>query len=127
MKRHRRTLSDRVGSFRHAIFGLVDILRTEHTAWVHVTTTGIVLLVSWWVQLSLTELCIILLCIITVWSTEAINTVFEILVNIVSPNFSTTAKRAKDIAAAAVLIASVGSAMIGLLIFIPAIQQKISG
>ena len=127
MKRHRRTLSDRVGSFRHAIFGLVDILRTEHTAWVHVTTTGIVLLVSWWVQLSLTELCIILLCIITVWSTEAINTVFEILVNIVSPNFSTTAKRAKDIAAAAVLIASVGSATIGLLIFIPAIQQKISG
>ena len=127
MKRHRRTLSDRAGSFRHAIFGLVDILRTEHTAWIHVTTTGIVLLVSWWVQLSLTELCIVLLCIMAVWSTEAINTVFEILVNIVSPNFSTTAKRAKDIAAAAVLIASVGSAMIGLLIFIPAIQQKISG
>lgn len=62
---------------------------------------------------------IILLCIGMVMSLEIINTSIEHLVNIVNPDFNEKAGKVKDLAAAAVLVASMIAAITGLLVFLP--------
>jgi len=57
--------------------------------------------------------------IIAVWTAEALNTAFESLCDVASPEFHPMVERAKNIAAGAVLISAVGAAVIGLLIFGP--------
>lgn len=59
----------------------------------------------------------ILLCIGIVLSLETINTAIEHLVDLVEPNFNPKAAAIKDLAAGAVLIFSIISAIIGTMIF----------
>jgi diacylglycerol kinase (ATP) len=63
------------------------------------------------------EWCIILMCIGAVLTLEMLNTTIELLVDLVSPDFNEKAGRIKDLAAGAVLITSIFSALIGLIIF----------
>ena len=53
------------------------------------------------------------------WVAEALNTAFELLCDVASPEFHPLVKQSKDVAAAAVLLCAVGSAVIGLLILGP--------
>lgn len=57
---------------------------------------------------------------------ELINTSLESITDLVSPEIHPKAKIAKDVAAAAVLVASVISILIGAFIFLPKIQQMLS-
>ena len=52
---------------------------------------------------------------------EAMNTALESVVDLVSPQFNPLARRAKDCAAGAVLIASLSSLVVGGILFIPKI------
>jgi diacylglycerol kinase len=54
-----------------------------------------------------------------VFSAEMINTAIEHLVDLVSPHSHPLAGKAKDVAAGAVLVAAVFSAIVGLIIFVP--------
>ncbi len=56
---------------------------------------------------------------VSVWTAEALNTAFEFLTDVASPNFHPLAAKAKDVAAGAVLITAIGSVLIGLMIFSP--------
>ena len=62
-----------------------------------------------------------MLTIVLVLVLEALNTTLENAVTLASPNIDPRAKAAKDVAAAAVLIAAVVSVAIGILIFGPRI------
>jgi len=66
------------------------------------------------------------LAIITVWTAEALKTAFEFLTDVASPDFHPLAVKAKDVAAGSVLIAAIGSVVIGLLIFGPYALAKIN-
>jgi len=59
------------------------------------------------------------LAIVSVWTAEAFNTAFEFLADVSSPGFHPLVKKAKDVAAGAVLIAAIGAAVIGLLVIGP--------
>jgi diacylglycerol kinase len=121
----KKFLEDRIDSFGHAIAGLKDILATEHNALVHAFFTLVVLALSWVFKIPAIKFLVIIIFICLVWITEALNTVLEIVIDIVSPQYCNSAKRAKDIAAAAVLFASMGALAAGLLIFGQAILEKI--
>ena len=71
------------------------------------------------VGLSTAEWCWIVLAIRSVWTAEALNTAFEFLADVASPEFHPLVKHAKDVAAGAVLIAAVGAGIIALLVFVP--------
>jgi diacylglycerol kinase len=60
-----------------------------------------------------------LLAIALVWTTEAINTAIEKIVDFISPDFHPKAGEIKDLAAGAVLIASLFALITGLIIFVP--------
>ncbi len=115
----RFSFAARIRSVRYALRGVGVLLRTQHNAWVHAVATAAALIAGFALQISPGEWLAIILAIIVVWAAEALNTAFEFLCDIASPEFHPTVERAKNVAAGAVLISAVGAAVIGLLIFGP--------
>ena len=70
-------------------------------------------------RISTVEWCVVLLCIAGTLSLELVNSVVELIVDRISPEYSVFAKQAKDMAAGAVLIGAAASAIIGIIIFLP--------
>ncbi len=115
----RFSFAARIRSVRYALRGVGVMLRTQHNAWVHALATAAALIAGYTLQISPGEWLAIILAIIVVCAAEALNTAFESLCDIASPEFHPTIERAKNVAAGAVLISAVGAAVIGLLIFGP--------
>lgn len=114
----RRAVS-RVASFRHAFAGWWYVLRTQHNAWIHAIASLAILGVATWLGLGPTEWAILILTIAVVWVAEFVNTAVEASVDLLSPDIHPLAKIAKDIAAAAVLIAALAALVVGLLLMGP--------
>ncbi len=115
----RFSFAARMRSVRYAFRGVDVLLRTQHNAWVHAVATAAALIAGFTLHISPGEWLAIILAIIAVWVAEALNTAFESLCDVASPEFHPTVERAKNVAAGAVLISAVGAAVIGLLIFGP--------
>jgi len=111
--------SDRIRSIRDAARGIATMAASQHNAWIHAAATAVVLLLGLYFGFSKAEWCWIVLAIVSVWTAEAFNTAFEFLADVSSPGFHPLVKKAKDVAAGAVLIAAIGAAVIGLLVIGP--------
>ena len=108
-----------IKSMSFAIQGIVSMFITENNARIHLLATTLVVSAGFYFHLSSNEWLWVLLAIALVWIMEAVNTVIETLVDLVSPDFNPLAGKAKDIAAGAVLIASIFAIIVGIIIFIP--------
>lgn len=87
---------------------------------IHLTIAFIVLTLAFLIHLDKTEFLIVLLCIAFVLTLETINTAFEYMVDLFhGPTENAIVKILKDVTSAAVLIASIFSAIIGIWIFLP--------
>lgn len=109
----------RIQSFKVAFRGLYDLWHTQFHSKIHLLVSILVVLSGMYFHISKTEWLISLICIGWVWSMEAMNTAIEKVVDLVSPEYHEFARMAKDVAAGAVLISAIISAIIGLLIFVP--------
>lgn len=109
----------RIRSFRYAIAGILRMMRCQHNAWIHAAATIAVVLLGVFFGLSRFEWCWIVLAIVIVWTAEALNTAFEFLADAASPNFHPVVRDAKDVAAGAVLVSAIASAIIGAIVFWP--------
>jgi diacylglycerol kinase (ATP) len=123
--RKRFTLAGRMQSVKFAVRGIGVMLATQHNARIHAVATMGVLLAGCALGLAASDWCDIVLAITAVWTAEAFNTAFEFLTDVASPEFHPLAEKAKDVAAAAVLIASVGAVAIGALVFVPHVSQRL--
>ena len=113
------TFTGRIRSLRCAVKGIGVMISSQHNAWIHAAATVIVIVVGFYLQLTKPEWCWIILAIISVWTAEALNTAFEFLTDVASPEFHPLAEKAKDVAAGAVLISAIGSVLIGIVILGP--------
>jgi diacylglycerol kinase (ATP) len=104
-------------SFNNAIEGVVHVLRTQRNMRIHFAIAVAVLAVAAAVGVSKLELVALLLAIAFVLVAEMINTAVESAIDVSTTAFDPMAKLAKDIAAGAVLIASVNAVAIGYLVF----------
>jgi diacylglycerol kinase (ATP) len=120
------TFSGRVRSFKHAIAGVITMLGSQHNAWLHALATLVVCAIGLGFGFTRAEWCWIVLAIVAVWTAEALNTAFEFLADVASPDFHPVVKKAKDVAAGAVLISAIGSAVIGALVFAPYLTALVS-
>jgi diacylglycerol kinase len=109
----------RIRSFTFALAGIWTMLRSQHNAWVHACATAGVVALGLFLGISPLEWCCLVLAIIAVWTAEALNTAFEFLADAASPEFHPLVKHSKDVAAGAVLIAAIGSVIVGLLVLGP--------
>jgi diacylglycerol kinase (ATP) len=113
------SLGARIASFGHAFRGLARLLATQHNAWIHAAATLVVCALAALLRVSAGEWLAIVLAISAVWSAEAMNTAFEALCDLVSPERRLLVQTAKDLAAAAVLVSATGAAMVGVIVFGP--------
>lgn len=113
------TIGDRLASFKFAFAGLWSILKTQHNAWLHLTATALVCIAGVVLRISAADWRWLVIAIALVWFAEAMNTAFEYLCDVVSPEFHSSVKKAKDIAAGAVLICAAGAAVLGAMVFLP--------
>jgi len=108
-----------VKSFRHALDGIRHAAKTERNFRIELVSTFIALALSFLLPLSGTELAIVFLMIGVILSLELLNTAFEHLMDMLSPQFHAKVKIIKDLAAGAVLLGSVSAAIVGVLVFLP--------
>ena len=95
------SIVDRIKSFGFALAGIAAMLRTQHNAWIHLAATVVVIVAGVWFALSREEWVWLILAVVAVWTAEALNTAFELLCDVASPEFHPLVKQAKDVAAAA--------------------------
>ena len=110
---------DRIRSFRFAFAGIWTMLRSQHNAWIHAFATILVVAAGFVFKITPGEWCWLVVAIICVWMAEAFNTAFEFLADVASPEFHPLVKKAKDVAAGAVLISAIGAVIIGIIIIGP--------
>lgn len=113
------SFTGRIRSIQHALDGIVVMLTGQHNAWVHTVVTVIVLICGYLFEVNTAEWSLLVLAIISVWVAEALNTAFELLCDVASPEFHPLVKKSKDVAAGAVLLSAIGAVTIGMIIFLP--------
>ncbi len=126
---HRNTsisLAGRARSFRSALAGMRVLVGSQRNAWIHAAATVAVVSLGVLFSLSAGQWALVTVAVASVWTAEAVNTAFELLADAVAPEFNPLIGKAKDVAAAAVLIAAFGAATIGLLVFVPEIADRMA-
>lgn len=125
MKNSGFTLRKRLRSFRFAAAGIRGLLR-EDNARIHAVAAVTVTAAGLWLELTATEWAAVVLCIGMVLAAEAVNTAIESICDLVSPGYCEYVRRAKDLAAGAVLLLAAASVCVGLLIFLPKLIDRFS-
>jgi diacylglycerol kinase (ATP) len=115
--------SGRIRSFQHAGRGVAVLLASQHNAWIHAAATVGVVVVGLMLRIPAASWCILTLAMASVWVAEAMNTAFEFLCDVASPEFHPVVKKSKDVAAGAVLLSAVGAAAVAALVFGPHIWR----
>ncbi|MBD1421740.1 diacylglycerol kinase [Sphingobacterium chuzhouense] len=113
------TFARRIGSFKYAIEGLLHLIRQEPNARIHIIAAIVAIMCGWYFDIDKSEWLAVILCIGIVFTTEIINTAVEHICDYISPAYHHKIKIIKDLAAAAVLISALMSAVIAGCIFVP--------
>ncbi len=114
-------------SFLFAFQGVGSLLRREHNAWLHLFAAAAAAAMGWWLAISREDWCLVILAVALVLAAEAFNTAVESLADAVAPERHPLVGRAKDLAAAGVLLTSMGAAGVGLLVFGPPLLAWLTG
>ena len=106
-------------SFRYAFEGIFTGIKEEQNMKIHIAIMILVIIFGILLKISKIEwiICIALFGIVI--SMELINTAIENTVDLITKEINEQAKIAKDVAAGAVLVSAIASAIIGLIIFVP--------
>ena len=120
----RFSVAARLKSFRFAFAGIATMLRTQHNAWLHLIATVVVVAAGFALKVSDEDWRWLVTAIVLVWTAETVNTAFEHLCDVVSPEFHASVQKSKDIAAGAVLICVIGAVIIGLQVFVPYLLRR---
>jgi diacylglycerol kinase len=105
--------------FRYAFRGLGMGILEQNSFLVHVPIAAAVLLAAALLRVTQAEWCILVICIVVVCSAEMFNSALEHMAKAVSREYREELRDSLDAAAAAVLVASLGSIVIGIIIFAP--------
>lgn len=124
----RRDLSPgaRWRAFADAGRGLARLFASGLHPWIHLVATLAVAGLALWLGLPTGDWCWLVLAVGLVWVAEASNSALEELADALHPGAHPGVGRAKDVAAAAVLLAAVAAAAIGLLVLGPPLWERLT-
>lgn len=105
--------------FADAVRGITIACRGEKNFVVHCIAAILVTGAAAWLHVTTTEWCILLLCIAAVLVAETFNSAIESLAKAVTKEQNEHVGRCLDMSAGAVLLAAIGSAAVGAVIFLP--------
>jgi diacylglycerol kinase len=104
-------------SVRFAISGIAHLVKSQRSFRIQLCFAITVIILSIFAGLSTQESLWIVLCVFLVLILEAINTFVEELVDLIDRSTNSSARVVKDVAAAAVLLASVFAVLVGSVVF----------
>lgn len=107
----------RANSFVHAGRGIAVFLKTTPNAWIQLGALLLAIIFGFYFQITSLEWVMVIFAAGIVLVAEAFNTAIEIDINLTSPGYHPYARDTKDVAAGAVLIASIIALVIGVLVF----------
>jgi diacylglycerol kinase len=108
-----------IAGFGYAFSGLWYALRTQRNVRVQLLIAILAIILGILLRISAVEFALIFVAITAVLITELFNTVFEMCIDLSTPEYHPLAKIAKDVAAGAVLLNAMLSVVIGLFVFGP--------
>lgn len=114
-------------SFGYAFEGVAYILRTQRNARIEMAIAIAAVVLGLWLGLTSLEWAVLTITIGLVLALEWINTSLELAVSLASPERNPSAKAAKDVAAACVLLGAIVSVAVGLLLFAPRLLARFAG
>ncbi|MBI2910602.1 MAG: diacylglycerol kinase family protein [Chloroflexi bacterium] len=114
-------------TFAHALAGWGVALRTQRNMRVHMVVATSAVVVGILLELGPLEMAALVLSITLVVALELVNTALEAAVDLSSPALHPLARRAKDVAAGAVLAGACGAAAVGALLFVPRLMERLGG
>ena len=106
-------------SFQHAFAGLFWALKTQPNFRIHITLSFIALYLCWFLEVNSTEWIIVVFTIVLGLAGEMINTSLEAMTDLITKEWRTDAKIAKDVAAGMMLTIAFGAIIVALLVFGP--------
>src|SRR3972149_1217499 len=104
---------------------MIYVLRTQRNAWIHGVMTVVVGVLGLWLRIAWAQWPPLLLAVALVWMAEFINSALEAIVDLASPGRHPLARVGKDVGAAAVLIAALAAAALGLIILLPPLTARL--
>lgn len=120
-----RSIASRLRSFAFAARGILLLLKQEPNARLHLLATLLVTALGLWLDLSAYDWALLSLCIAAVWAAEGFNSAIEALCDHLHPDQHKKIGQVKDLAASAVLLASVGALAVGLFILGPPLLKQL--
>lgn len=116
-------MQNRINSIKHAIRGGWTLFSTQTHAKFHALATLAVIIAGIVCKVTISEWVFLIIAISIVWTAEAFNTAIEFLADEVSLEFRELIKKAKDVAAFAVLVTAMSASIIGILVFWPYVKN----
>ena len=116
-------ISKRIKAFSYAFQGLGSALKKEGAFKVHLAACVFVTVPGFYFGITKTEWCIVVICCAVVLIAELINTAIERFCDALMPEKNEHVKFIKDVSAAAVLIAAIGSVIIAVILFYPYVKE----
>ncbi len=114
-------------SFRYAARGVARVAHEEQNFRIELWIAVAVVALMFIFNLTITERSILSLAIILTLVLELMNSIFERMVDLLKPRIHNYVEDIKDIMAGTVLVASLGSLLIGILIFWPHFSRLFAG
>ena len=121
MKREKFSIKNRLRSFGYAFNGLKVMFIDEHNSRIHLVAAILALALGWFLKLSANEWTLLVIVIGSVFSAELFNSAVENLADFISPANHEKIKKAKDLAAGAVLVSALVAVVMACIIFLPKI------
>ena len=112
-------------SFRYAARGVRWMLRHEPNMRFHLVAATGVIVAAAILRLPLEQWSAIVFAIVLVLLGETLNTAIEAILDLVQPEHHDLVRVVKDLAAGAVLVASIGATVIAGIVFIPALVDRV--
>ncbi len=105
--------------FRDAFRGIRIAIADSSSFYVHITFTILVVLLAILLRLDRTEWCLLTLCVAIVMAAETFNASLEHLARAIDTGHNPIIGKSLDSASGAVLIVSIGAAIVGVIVFLP--------
>ena len=113
-------------TFKNAVAGCSWAFKNQKNFKVHLVISFLVLTLIFWLPVPLTQVLILFGAIVFGLVMEMANTALEKTIDLITQEYHPQAKIVKDVAAGMMLITSIGLGLIGLLILLPLLWQKLS-
>jgi diacylglycerol kinase len=121
MKSEKFSFRKRLKSFKYAFNGLKVMFLEEHNSRIHLVAAILAIVAGFLLRISATEWALLSIVIGFVFISELFNSALENLADHLSPGKSENIGKAKDLAAAAVLVSAFIALVTGCVIFLPKI------